>query len=187
MNTWLSGAERALAIQWIAATVVGWIVGFAACEALKTFVTTVFVDGLVIGTFVGGAQWLVVRGRIRSAGWWIVASIIGFGLGKAVGDALLPAAGTPLGDALAGALIGVSVGVAQWLILRRQLDAAWWWIPTNTLAWLVGWTVIAAAERSVEIPTPLLYVVGAVGAAMAGLITAAALIWLSRQRTASAA
>jgi hypothetical protein len=31
-----------------------------------------------------------------------------------------------------------SIGVPQWLVLRRHLPNAVWWIPANAIAWLVG-------------------------------------------------
>ena len=78
--------EWGFGLRWVLATSVGWVVGFAACETLKAiaeFLAHPPTDGAVIGIFIGIAQWLVLKGRIHRAGWWILASIIGFGLGKA--------------------------------------------------------------------------------------------------------
>jgi hypothetical protein len=181
----LTSTERTLGLQWVVANIVGWLVGFAACEALKSIVTTVFVDGLVIGTSLGLAQWLVLRRRIAPVGWWVVFSIIGFGLGKALSEAVAPTTPALLGYGLSGALIGATVGLAQWLILRQHVSRAAWWVPATILAWVAGWSLIGLAETSSDLPTLAVYLVGAIGAAGAGIITGAALVWLFRFRVAS--
>jgi hypothetical protein len=180
----LTSTERNLGLQWVAANIVGWVVGFAVCEALKTIVTTVFVDGLVIGTAIGFAQWLVLRRGISSVGWWVGFSIIGFGLGKALSEAVAPATPTVLDYGLSGAVIGASVGLAQWLVLRQHVSAAGWWVPATILAWVAGWSLIGLAEKSAGLPTLGVYLVGAIGAAGAGIVTGAALLWLLRTRAA---
>jgi hypothetical protein len=180
----LTSAERNLGLEWLAANIVGWVVGFAACEAINSFISTFFVDGLVIGTALGFAQWFVLRRRIPRAGWWVVLSIVGFGVGKALSEAVAPATSSVLNYALGGALIGLSVGLAQWLILRLHVSMAWWWVPASILAWVVGWSFIGLAETSADLPTVAVYLVGAIGAAGAGIITGAALIRLFRSRVA---
>jgi len=179
-------SERSLGLQWVVANVVGWLIGFAACEWLQSFLSTVFVDGLVIGSAVGISQWLVLRRRIPSTGWWIVLTIVSFGVGKALAVALLPDAATLPADVLTGAIIGAVVGIAQWLVLRRSVSSAAWWVPATAAAWAVGWSAIGAAEGATDRSTLTQYLVGGVGAAAAGLITAIALIWLLRSPIASA-
>lgn len=39
---------------------------------------------------------------------------------------------------LAGSVLGSVLGAAQWVLLRRRLDGALWWIPANLVAWAVG-------------------------------------------------
>jgi hypothetical protein len=176
----VTASERSLGIQWVVANVVGWLIGFGLCEAIQSFISTVLVDGLVIGSAVGIAQWLVLRRWMSPVGWWVLLSIVGFGVGKALAEAILPSASTLPWYAATGAIIGASVGVAQWPVLRRHVSSAAWWVPATVVAWIAGWSAIGIAEHAVDWPTLTTYVVGGVGAALAGTITAIALIWLRR-------
>ncbi len=122
----MTASERSLGIQWVVANIVGWLIGFALCEAIQSFISTVLVDGLVIGSAVGIAQWLVLRRWMSPVRWWVLLSIVGFGVGKALAEAILPGASTLPGYAVTGAIIGASVGVAQWPVLRRHVSSAAW-------------------------------------------------------------
>ena len=181
----LTRFEWGFGLRWVLATSVGWIVGFAVCETLKAIVEFLAhppTDGAVIGISIGIAQWLVLKGRIHRAGWWILASIIGFGVGKAVGDAVAQAVSGALGSGLDGAVIGASLGVAQWLVLRRHVAQAGWWVLANILAWALGWTVIRVIDEAAGGPAGMAYIIGATGAAAAGVITGLSLVWLVRRR-----
>ena len=178
----MSGWERNLGVRWVTANVLGWLVGFALCNALQSFLSTFFVDGLVIGSAVGIAQWLVLRRPVSPRGGWVVASIIGFGLGSAMREVLLPGVSTVGADALSGAIIGLLVGLAQWVVLRHCVSAAGWWIPAIAAAWAIGWTAIGVAERSADWPTMAVYLVSGVGAAAAGIVTGVVLIYVLRSR-----
>lgn len=179
-------SERTLAIWWVVATVVGWAVGFFVCEAIKPFlydITHLGGDGLVIGAGIGTAQGFVLRRRFAPMGWWVLVTIVGFGLGKLIGESVAQGMLATVGHAVSGALIGASVGLAQWLVLRRQLPRAEAWVLASVAAWAVGWSVISVAEASAW-STPVVYAVGGLGAALAGIVTAAALVWISRSRPA---
>ena len=177
--------ERNLGLQWVAATVVGWAIGFFACEAVETFVATAFVDGLIIGTAIGIAQWLVLRRQVNPVGWWPVLSIVGFGLGKAAGEALTQGLSAPIGHGLVGAVIGLSVGVTQWLVLRRHVEGAAWWVPANVAAWAVAWSIIGSVEGAAGTPIAWVYLAGAIGAGAAGVITGFVLVSLTHRRGAA--
>jgi hypothetical protein len=180
-----TSAERSLGLQWVGAVVSGWAIGFFACEWLEEFLSTAFVDGLVIGTAVGIAQGIVLRKRIAPAGWWIVVSIVGFGIGKLVSDQIGQALPGPVGMVLGGAAIGLSAGVAQWLILSRRYSHAGLWIGANVVGWAAAWSLISLADGS-ELSVAVTYLVGAAGAALVGVITGIALIGLTRQLMAQA-
>ena len=181
----LTRLEWGFGLRWVLATGGGWVVGFAACETLRAiaeFLAHPPTDGAVIGIFIGIAQWVVLKGRLHRVGWWILASIIGFGIGKAVGDAVAQAVTGALGSGLDGAVIGSSLGVAQWLVLRHHVAQASWWILASSVAWAVGWSVIRIVDETAGGPGGMAYVIGATGAAAAGAITGASLIWLLRRR-----
>jgi hypothetical protein len=182
----LTTVEWSLSLRWVLATTVGWVVGFAICEAVvKPFVYTLThfpSDGAVIGISIGIGQWLVLNRRINRTRWWILASIVGFGVGKDVGDMVAQAVPGAIGWALEGVAIGASLGLAQWLVLRRHVPEARWWIVASAIAWAVGWAIISSVDtEAAGASIAVAYVIGAIGAAVAGLVTAAALVWLLRR------
>jgi hypothetical protein len=157
-------------------------VGFTICEALKDFVESFRSDGAVIGISVGMMQWLVLRRRMSGAGWWILVTIVGFAIGKFVADAIGQALSGAVGLVLSGAAIGTALGIAQWLILRRHVAQAGWWALASILAWAVGWAIINLVNEAADGPTSTAYLIGATGAAAAGVITGVSLVWLLRER-----
>lgn len=76
------------------------------------------------GAVAGILQWLVLRGQVSRAGWWVVASIVGWGLSMvtagiiegvlAAGFFAPPAAGAVLGAVTGGALV--------WLLRKPVLE-----------------------------------------------------------------
>jgi len=57
---------------------------------------------------------------------WILATTLGW------------AAGWALSGYLSEFVIGLTVGLAQWVVLRNQIDRAAWWIPASALGWAAG-------------------------------------------------
>ena len=74
--------------------------------------------------------------------WWVLASVVGWGVGGVVLGPVFgvvePAFGLLVGGAAVGAIGGAVLGVLQWLVLRRQLARAGWWIVASTVGWAVG-------------------------------------------------
>jgi hypothetical protein len=70
-------------------------------------------------------------------GWWVVATVGGWLLGVF----LIRIPGwlgwtNPLfSPGLALIVMGLSIGVGQWLLLRRRLSRAGWWIGANIVGW----------------------------------------------------
>jgi hypothetical protein len=163
------------------------------------------------GGVVGAAQWLVLRRalpRITGPAWIGVTALGAFvawvlGMLPATAMALRETpmeAGPELG---AAAVIGLAFGLGlvlgpvlaffQWLVLRRHLPRAGWWMPANAVAWAVGMMVVFAGAGSVpETASPVAIaavlattclLAGAVVGAIHGLV----LIRLLRLRDAAAA
>ena len=137
--------------------------------ALYVFLTLIGAFG---GASVGIAQWLVLRRQVARAGWWVLASIVGFALGFVVGGPLGSATTsravfTPVDVAvqflLGGAGNGAPMGIAQWLVLRRQVGRAGWWVLASTVGLAVG-AFFSVAAGVIYAP-----------------ITGGVLVWLLRQ------
>jgi hypothetical protein len=142
--------------------------------------------GAGLGSVVGLGQWLILRDQISRAGWWILASAAGFavaggGYVAAVGafsysEGLegLGSFAAVLGWTVVGALGGAVAGILQWLVLRRQVSRAGWWVLASTVGWGLSMAVLGALFY-VELVGLL------VGGAVLGAVTGGALVWLLRQ------
>jgi hypothetical protein len=148
--------------RWTLWTAAGELVGFAV-PALVMAAGTVggWTDGiqtgaaLAVGAFEGAvlglAQWQALRDFLPSLGRrsWVLATASGAMtayLLAMVAVALLGAATIPLWVVVvACVLIGtgflLSIGVPQWLVLRRHLPRAGWWVLANAIAWPLGTAV----------------------------------------------
>jgi hypothetical protein len=72
-----------------------------------------FAIPLAYALFTGALQWLMLRTRIKTAGWWPLASLGGMGLGQwlVLRRSLTPAGWWIAINLLAGVLLGLLVGV----------------------------------------------------------------------------
>lgn len=104
----------------------------------------VMVSGLASGAVIGGAQYLLLRGWLVKAGWWVLATGLGFG----VAFSQLPIVGlflqhTPLSEALQAFLIypfaGLLIALTQWFYIVRRTSRSPWWILASVLGWAVGY------------------------------------------------
>jgi hypothetical protein len=77
-------------------------------------------SGFMVAIF----QWLVLQGRVPRPWRWIVTTTIGWIAGYLIAFYLLP----PELETLTGMVIGLTTGIAQWIILRREVHWAGWWI-----------------------------------------------------------
>lgn len=125
----ISSFDWALCFQWLMATTVGWVLGRFLLPNLA-FIT--------IGIGLGVLQWLILQYRIKHAQQWILATIFSWTLGSSVILFLMP----DVNDFIAGLVIGVATGTGQWLVLRRELHWAGWWIPINVVAWTTGMALL---------------------------------------------
>jgi hypothetical protein len=156
---------------WVVAIAVSLPVGGYAADLVVDGVDSLgaaLAGGLIVGTFVGAAEWFVVRRRIS---WiWVPATIVGMALGLVAGAALVDY-GVDRGDlALMGAVTGVAVGVMQALVLGRAgVPHSWWWAVANPPTWALGWLVSSyVISRNID---ERFAVFGASGAIVFGLAT----------------
>ena len=90
--------------------------------SLLSWVGVVALGGAVTGTL----QWLVLRGQVSRAGWWVLASTVGWGLGMTAAIALSRGVGASDFVALGviGAVLGAATGGALVWLLRRPAPEA---------------------------------------------------------------
>ena len=108
----------ARAIRWVlacfgAVAVVGVVVfGVGAFDADAGWVVGTGIFGTVAGVF----QWLVLKGQVPRAGWWVLASTVGWVVGIPVGE--------ELGWNGLGAGYGLITGMVLVLLLRQKSRGA---------------------------------------------------------------
>ena len=106
-----------------------------------------------------GVEWPLMPADRRRVGWrlwlwWVLASSVGWILGLAGGFA----AGFAIGGAVSGiasqgafgAVLGASIGMLQWVVLRRQISRAGWWILATTLGMGGGFALISSVTLPVS-------------------------------------
>jgi hypothetical protein len=191
-----AGGRRDLWWRWTLAMAGGELLGFsipAAAGALTYALETseawqaivVTLAGAGEGAVVGLAQWWVLRralpGLARRS--WVVPTALAALLAWAcamlamnvANTVELPPAAMAAGGAVLGLLFVGSMGTAQWLVLRRSVARAGWWIPANALAWPLGVLVPVAGLSLVPdgAPAAVMFAVGLLGGVLMGLLVGA--------------
>jgi hypothetical protein len=93
---------------------------------------------VIAGFAIGIMQWFVLRDRIRKSWRWSLAT--GFGWAIGVGFVLFA-----IPDEYSfpfGIIVGSTTGIAQWLILRREIYYSGWWILISIIAWFTGLSMV---------------------------------------------
>ena len=124
------------------ATTLGWLAGNLFFEGIP-----VIVSGVAIAAF----QWAVLYKRIHKAWRWMVISSLGWIAGDILAVIILPADLS----LLSGPIIGGVTGILQWILLRREIDWAGWWIIISVLAWTTGLTLVPGLLTSGSLPGAL--------------------------------
>jgi hypothetical protein len=185
-----------------------WVVVSAAGTVLisASGIASYLVPGLQPFTMVALAllQWLILRLWIPKVGWWAPATVfgwlagppVGLTIGEIIADVatliLRPFAGIErlpsLAETLVGyACIGLVIGLCLWVVLRRSLPRARWWIAVLTLAWGLSEPAAAGGAELVnglkETTGPELWYAGYWGtnALLHATVTGAALAWITRE------
>jgi hypothetical protein len=122
----------------------------------------------MFGLVMGVLQYLLLRGRVPRAGWWIGATVIGWGVLPRLLGAVVPAEVTSApAPALAAALLGGLVALPQWWLLRRWVRQAGWWLVANCLGWsAVGLITGPAIMTSLDVAVAAIIPALAAGVAL---------------------
>lgn len=122
----------------------GRLIGNPVSGTMFTFLSN-FIGGIIIGTTVGFAQWLVLRNYFPREPFWMLANTAGWAIGWEVGWAVQDRLSSSLGSvaawALAWAIIGAMVGLSGWFILRRHVRGAGWWIVASIVGGSIGGSI----------------------------------------------
>jgi drug/metabolite transporter (DMT)-like permease len=112
---------------WILATLAGSLLVFVTMTLLTRVFETAFLNlwngalaFATIGGLIGLSQWILLRRRISKAGWWILASILGWGL-AVLGSLTEVRNGSALAQILTFSLSpAIVAGFAWWYLLRPE-------------------------------------------------------------------
>jgi hypothetical protein len=92
----------------------------------------------IVGLLTGLLQYGLLRRYLPHMGWWVLATTGGWLLGAL----LIVISGwlnfwsyKSFDIFLAFIVMGLLIGVGQWLLLRRRLPRAGWWVGANVVGW----------------------------------------------------
>jgi hypothetical protein len=155
-------------------------------DATPAVIATIVTIGLypLIATLPGFLHWLILRQWFPHAGWWVLASGAGSLLGYYVMGWGLGVADTQEGTTFARfavpasmAVAGAAVGTLQWVVLRRWVSRAGWWVLASSISWVAAEYAYLKLSRAGDVQ--LLW--GAVvSGTLSGAITGLTLVGLMR-------
>ncbi|MBD1840251.1 hypothetical protein [Coleofasciculus sp. FACHB-501] len=172
----LKSAEWKFWLGWIALSTIGSLLGIVA-----GFFVTLLTGGFgsngfpfgwtVVWVILGCFQWLLLKRRIKRSSLWIAASAIGGAVAlpvcvlasysistNALSDFFSDFISLDLSNSYElfslskiGAINEAIVGTAQWLLLKRQISRAGWWIPVSALGGAMILPPISAAIKGLAL------------------------------------
>jgi len=191
MNANQMNTGRGYWLAWFLASVIGFgmgaVLGVSAAYRFFPPGTSDAANGITLGIVMGAiggyVQWVALRERIAGAGLWGLTSALGLALAMVTLLVTDPEKNPAMAGLLVGTVFGLGSGILQWLILRRKIAQAGWWLSANLLGSLVGTIAFPIAVAISETGNwGLAIIVFGMGfGAGNGAITGAALIWLLRQ------
>ena len=129
---WLLSAAYGWGIA-VSVTGLGEISLKAAPERFRDAVVGAVVAGALVCVF----QWLLLRNKIKQAHWWFF-SYIGAAAFYALTTMSLRSNDADLAWVAGTASFGILLGILQWLVLRRSVRNAGWWVVACAAGWLLG-------------------------------------------------
>ncbi len=97
-----------------------------------------YVFAPIMGLVMGVLQYGLLRRYLPRIGWWVLATSGGWLLGVLLvllSGRLYYWTFEAFDIDLPFTVLGLSLGVGQWLLLRRRLPRAGWWIGVNIVGW----------------------------------------------------
>jgi hypothetical protein len=165
-------------LQWTLAGSVGIYAGSLVTESISQPILQLGASGLfaqvilwgTVGAVVGAGQFLVLRRVIKSA-WWIPATSADWSLGLVLGVLMQPVVRAQIDIGT-----GIALGVTQWLILRRHVSQAGWWILASTLSWTLTWAIawnivwpLLAGKGTIALAV-FVVIIGLIGSGLTGAV-----------------
>lgn len=201
------GAEWGLWVRWVWASVLAGFVGLGMAAEIPWGVGVipsgdpaneegysvgwaVALAGIAAGAVMGGIEWLFLRRWLSGGRWWIVGSILGFGVsfvlvwamgggifGTEYGNHALPHA-VDRGGIVGGILIAVAFSGAQWLMMGQQRRQMGLWAVGSIIGFVAGWLAVAIVGGPLhEALGPAAHLVGgAIFGMVFGVITGGVLL-----------
>jgi hypothetical protein len=173
--------SRVSTIQWTMFTALGLATGLVAGvllgmplgQIVNAMIVTAAVT-CIAGAILGGFQAISLRRVLRRPIWWIVATVIGLGVGLAAAvvtieqTAILLTGHRPqlahlttfyraISFIALGLVAGTILGIAQSLVLRRQLPAVKQWVPSTAIGLAIALSAssLAVDLSGLRVPTAM--------------------------------
>lgn len=169
----LAFAALLIALGTLEGVVVGWAQWWAMAEWLPGLGRGAWVRATALGAFVAWCLGMIPSTLANLGAEAATATV------PAISDALIYTMAAGM-----GLVLGPILGFPQWLVLRRHVERAWWWIVANALAWLAGMPIVFVGASTIPegatgagiVLTVLVTL--AVAGAVVGAIHGAFLVWL---------
>ncbi len=191
-------SDRQVFVQWVRATLVGWVLGIPIIIALALIGEAVGIGGaqalvgVGMGTGIGLMQGRAIRGVLHKSAPWFWSCAVGLGVPFLAAD-IAKAAGWNFTYSLqvSVALGGIIVGVWQAFLLRPCLRNTGWWVVGSVVGWALASGMVAVADPLSRTPSlrgiwgALVYLgIIAGGGLVLGLVTGISLVRLLRHELA---
>jgi hypothetical protein len=172
---------------WVMVNAISMIVAFLLISSIYPVMeVSLFgfaLQAVIVGLAFGIIQWVFLRRRVpNSFWWWLSGSVAGQVASWLIGwEAFDPAT-----SFACGGIGGAVAGVGQWLLLRRHVRRAGWWVAASTLGWASMWgmaSLIFDLVYSEFSDFPLFNQLNNVLSSLPySLVTGPVLVWLLRNR-----
>jgi len=154
--------SRISTIRWTSLTAAGLaggliggvLLGMPLGKIVNAMIATAAVT-CAVGAILGAFQAIGLRRLLRRPLWWIAATVIGLGIGLAVAVVAVEQSGilitghrpqlahlsAPLraiSFVILGLIAGAILGIAQWIVIRRQMPELKNWVPSTAVGLAVA-------------------------------------------------